>query len=132
MVLRINNLKKVFPELKNDVPDEKPSDSYSAVEKIARMETLPNFYHSEDYGVGIYASLQFLQDNEEEKYYKNWLGKCFAKIYEARKNYNLNRYLDRVDPKNQSESYQQFLNFMWNLSLDEIKNIADYYQTTES
>jgi uncharacterized protein YaaN involved in tellurite resistance len=48
------------------------------------------------------------------------------------KNYNLNRYLDRVDPKNQSESYQQFLNFMWNLSLDEIKNIADYYQTTES
>jgi len=132
MVLRINNLKKVFPELKNDVPDEKPSDSYSTVEKIARMETLPNFYHSEDYGVGIYASLQFLQDNEEEKYYKNWLGKCFAKIYEARKNYNLNRYLDRVDPKNQSESYQQFLNFMWNLSLDEIKNIADYYQTTES
>ncbi|MFY7846981.1 MAG: M48 family metalloprotease [Chryseobacterium gambrini] len=132
MVLRINNLKKLFPELKNDVPDEKPSDSYSTVEKIARMETLPNFYHSEDYGVGIYASLQFLQDNEEEKYYKNWLGKCFAKIYEARKNYNLNRYLDRVDPKNQSESYQQFLNFMWNLSLDEIKNIADYYQTTES
>lgn len=132
MVLRINNLKKLFPELKNDVPDEKPSDSYSTVEKIARMETLPNFYHSEDYGVGIYASLQFLQDNEEEKYYKNWLGKCFAKIYEARKNYNLNRYLDRVDPKNQSESYQQFLNFMWNLSLDEIKNIADYYQATES
>lgn len=129
IVLRINNLKKIFPELKTKVADEKPSESYVALEKIARMETLPNFYHSEDYGVGIYASLQFLQDGEEEKYYKSWLGKCFAKIYEARKNYNLNRYLDRVDPKNQSESYQQFLNFMWNLSLDEIKNIADYYQT---
>ncbi|MCS3867728.1 hypothetical protein J3D55_000644 [Chryseobacterium ginsenosidimutans] len=132
IVLRINNLKKIFPELKTDVADEKPSDSYKTLEKIARMETLPNFYHSEDYGVGIYASLQFLQDEEEEKYYKNWLGKCFAKIYEARKNYNLNRYLDRVDPKNQSESYQQFLNFMWNLSLDEIKNIADYYRTEKS
>jgi hypothetical protein len=132
IVLRINNLKKIFPELKTDVADEKASDSYKTLEKIARMETLPNFYHSEDYGVGIYASLQFLQDEEEEKYYKNWLGKCFAKIYEARKNYNLNRYLDRVDPKNQSESYQQFLNFMWNLSLDEIKNIADYYQTEKS
>jgi Zn-dependent protease with chaperone function len=132
IVLRINNLKKIFPELKTDVADEKPSDSYAALDKIARMEILPNFYHSEDYGVGIYASLQFLQDQEEEKYYRNWLGKCFAKIYEARKNYNLNRYLDRVDPKNQSESYQQFLNFMWNLSLDEIKNIADYYQTEKS
>lgn len=128
VVLRINHLKKIFPELKAEIKDEKASESYAKIEKIARMETLPNFYHSEDYGVGIYASLQFLQDEEEEKYYKSWLGKCFAKIYEARKNYNLNRYLDRVDPKNQSESYQQFLNFMWNLSLDEIKNIADYYQ----
>lgn len=130
--LRIDNLKKLFPELKSEVTDGKPSASYAILEKIARMETLPNFYHSEDYGVGIYTSLQFLQDGEEEKYYQSWLGKCFVKIYEARKNYNLNRYLDRVDPKNQSESYQQFLNFMWNLSLDEIKNIADYYQTKTS
>nr|WP_314493110.1 M48 family metalloprotease [uncultured Chryseobacterium sp.] len=132
VTLRINNLKKIFPELKVEVADEKASESYAVLEKIAKMEALPNFYHSEDYGVGIYTSLQFLQDGEEEKYYKNWLGKCFSKIYEARKNYKLNRYLDRVDPKNQSESYQQFLNFMWNLSLDEIKNIADYYQTKES
>lgn len=132
VVLRIEKLRKIFPELKNDVNAEKASESYAALEKIARMETLPNLFHSEDYGVGIYTSLQFLQDGEEEKYYKDWLGKCFVKIYEGRKNYNLNRYLDRVDPKNQSESYQQFLNFMWNLSLDEIKNIADYYQTKES
>lgn len=132
VVLRIEKLRKIFPELKNDTAAEKASESYAALEKIARMETLPNLFHSEDYGVGIYTCLQFLQDNEEEKYYKEWLGKCFAKIYEGRKNYNLNRYLDRVDPKNQSESYQQFLNFMWNLSLDEIKNIAEYYQTKES
>ncbi|WP_312392158.1 M48 family metalloprotease [Chryseobacterium sp.] len=132
IALRIDHLKQIFPELKMQTADEKPSESYAVLEKIARMETLPNFYYSEDYGVGIYSSLQFLQDAEEEEYYKKWLGKCFAKIYEARKNYNLNRYLDRVDPKNQSESYQQFLNFMWNLSLDEIKNIADYYQNKES
>jgi hypothetical protein len=132
VVLRIEKLRKIFPELKNDTAAEKASESYAALEKIARMETLPNLFHSEDYGVGIYTCLQFLQDNEEEKYYQDWLGKCFAKMYEGRKNYNLNRYLDRVDPKNQSESYQQFLNFMWNLSLDEIKNIAEYYQTKES
>lgn len=132
VTLRINNLKKKFPELKVEAADEKPSESYAALQKIAKMETLPNFYHSEDYGIGIYVSLQFLQDEEEQEYYKGWLGKCFAKIYEARKNYNLNRYLDRVDPKSQSESYQQFLNFMWNLSLDEIKNITDYYQTIKS
>ena len=92
------------------------------------MEVLPNFYQSEDYGVGIYSALQFLQKEDPDiDYYKYWLGKNFEKIYEARKNYKLNRYLDRVDPKNQSESYQQFLNFMWNLSLDDIKYITEFY-----
>lgn len=126
---RIERLKKIFPELKVAVEPGTPSEAYLALKKTARMEILPNYFHSEDYGLGIYTCLQFLQDGEEEQYYKGWLGKCFAKIYEARKNYNLNRYLDRVEPKGQSESYQQFLNFMWNLSLDEVKNIADYYQT---
>ncbi|MDR2234583.1 MAG: M48 family metallopeptidase [Chryseobacterium sp.] len=128
MAKRIEKLKKTFPELNISVESEKPSEAYISLKKTARMEILPNYFHSEDYGVGIYSAMQFLQDEEDEKYYKAWLGKCFAKIYEARKNYNLNRYLDRIEPKEQSESYQQFLNFMWNLSLDEIKNIADYYQ----
>ncbi len=129
MTKRIEKLKKIFPELNISVEPEKPSETYLSLKKTARMEILPNYFHSEDYGVGIYSAMQFLQDEEDEKYYKAWLGKCFAKIYEARKNYNLNRYLDRIEPKDQSESYQQFLNFMWNLSLDEIKNIADYYQS---
>lgn len=129
MTKRIEKLKKIFPELNISVEPEKPSETYLTLKKTARMEILPNYFHSEDYGVGIYSAMQFLQDEEDEKYYKAWLGKCFAKIYEARKNYNLNRYLDRIEPKDQSESYQQFLNFMWNLSLDEIKNIADYYQS---
>jgi Zn-dependent protease with chaperone function len=132
MVKRLERLKKTFPELNTSLEAEKPSEAYSALKKTARMEILPNFFHSEDYGLGIYTAMQFLQDGEEEQYYKGWLGKCFTKIYEARKNYNLNRYLDRVEPKNQSESYQQFLNFMWNLSLEEIKNISDYYQAYEA
>ncbi|OWK74897.1 peptidase M48 [Flavobacteriaceae bacterium JJC] len=128
VVERISLLKKNFPEISQDEASVKSENKdFLALKKTARFEILPNFYHSEDYGLGIYTAMQFLQDGEEESYYKNWLGKNFAKIYEARKNYNLNRYLDRVDPKNQSESYRQFLNFMWNLSLDDIKNIADLY-----
>jgi Zn-dependent protease with chaperone function len=127
MTKRIELLQKNFVELKTPEEALKPDKSFEDLQKIARMEILPNLYHSEDYGVGVYAIMQFLQDKEDEVYYKEWLGKVFAKIYEARKNYNLNRYLDRVDPKNQSKSYQQFLNFMWNLSMDDIKNIADFY-----
>lgn len=128
---RILILENEYPALKISEEAIPGDDEFKKLRKIARMEILPNFYHSEDYGVGIYAVMQFLQDNEEEEYYKSWLGKCFEKIYEARKNYTLNRYLDRVEPKEQSESYQQFLNFMWNLSLDDIKNISDFYTKKE-
>ena len=118
---------KQFAELKNKKEAKKGDEEFAKLKNTARMEVLPNLWHSEQYGRGIYAAMQFLQDKEEENYYHEWLGKLFDKIYTARKNYNLNRYLDRIDPKEQSESYQQFLSFMWNLNLAEIKNIADYY-----
>ncbi len=125
--MRLTFLSKTFPELKTIEKAKEGSTGYKELQKTARMEIVPNFYHSEDYGFGIYAAMQFLQDKEEEVYYKYWLGKCFQKIAEARKNYNLNRYLDRVNPKDQSESYQQFLNFMWNLSVEDIESIAAFY-----
>lgn len=125
--IRLNKLTAEFPELKVVEKEIEGSLVYKNLQKTARMEIVPNFYHSEDYGIGIYAAMQFLQDKEEEVYYKDWLGKCFQKIAEARKNYNLNRYLDRVNPKDQSESYQQFLNFMWNLSVEDIETIAAFY-----
>ena len=53
---------------------------------------------------------------------------CENKIYEARKNYVLNRYVDAVDMRDKNRSYQQFLGFIWQLNLREIKIIADHYK----
>ena len=128
---RIAMLEKEFPELKESAAPVQDDEAFNRLRRISRMEILPNFYQSEDYGMGVYAAMHFLQDGEEERYTKQWLGRFFTKIHEARQNYTLNRYLDRVDPKNQPESYQQFLNFMWNLSMDDIKKIADFYTKKE-
>lgn len=129
MAERIAVLKKEFPELNNESADSiTTSEKFSKLTKIAQMEQMPNFDYSEDYGVGIYLCLLHIQDDNYVDYYKKWLGKFFQKIYTARKEYTLNRYLDRIVPTEQSESYQQFLSFMWKLNLDEIKIIADYYK----
>ena len=64
---RIEMLKKTFAELKTPVAPDKPSDLFVTLKKTARMEILPNYFHSEDYGQGIYAAMQFLQDEEEEE-----------------------------------------------------------------
>ena len=67
----------------------------------------------------------------DDNFYREWLGKSFQKIYNARKEYKLNKYLDQISPKDQTESYIQFLSFMWNLKLEEIKNIAEFYNVAQ-
>ncbi len=126
---RVAKLKSFFKELQLEEKATLAQEDFKTLKHISKMEILPNFYHSEDYGLGIYIAMQFYQGNEDEDttFYKEWLGKYFDKIYEARKMYKLNRYVDAVNPKDQNKSYQQFLNFIWNLKLDEIKNIAVFY-----
>ena len=124
---RISRIKKLFPETEIKTENIK-SEKFDEISTIAELEIVPNLYNTENYGGAIYTCLLFLQtETKYEEYYKKWLGSCFSKIYEGRKNYKLNRYLDRIDPKEQSESYQQYLSFVWNLRLNEIKEIADFY-----
>lgn len=127
---RITHLTQLFPELKdNESASTSHSLEFDQLKKIAKMEILPNEFYSENYGAGIYALMQMMSDNniKDQKYFDTWLGKYFTKILDARKKYQLNRYLDRIEPQKQSESYQQFLSFMWNLNLDDIQKIANYY-----
>lgn len=123
---RIKKLELMYPELKTSKSNE-PNDEFKKLEQIAYYNIIPNLMFSEDYGAAIYICLIRIEKEKEIDLHKKQLGDCFQKILKARKEYKLNRYLDRIDPKNQSESYMQFLSFMWNLSLDDIKNIADYY-----
>jgi len=126
-VTRIAALKKLFPELQKPEGSNEASPRFLKLKEIATYEQPPCLMFQEEYGLGVYICLLRLQENDKDEYYKEWLGKFFEKIYDARKQYTLNRYLDRLDPKNQSESYQQFLSFMWNINLSEIKIITDYY-----
>lgn len=124
---RIACLKKVFPELADSPVVSMPGKSYQKLQRIAEFEQAPGLDFNESYGDGIYLCLLKIQKDSSDQYHKEWMGHFFLKIYNARKTYTLNRYLDRLDPKEQSESYQQFLNFVWNLNVTELKTIADYY-----
>jgi hypothetical protein len=124
--LRIKKLEELYPELRASRTNL-PDSTFKVLAIVAEFEQVPNFYYAEEYGLGIYLCLGRIWRGENVTYYKQWLGKCFAKVYEARKNYCLNRYLDAINPKVQPFEYQQYLSFMWNLSLEEIGNIRDFY-----
>lgn len=124
---RIARLKQNFPELEKANDTIKVSAEFSELQKIAIMEQPVYLMKEEEYGIGIYFCLLNLQSDEKDEYYKKWLGDFFIKMYDARKSYTANRYLEQINPTEQSESYQQFLSFMWNLRPNEMKNIADFY-----
>ena len=124
---RIQHLKSIFPELNEDSEAETASSTFLNLQKLAIQSKVENLFYLNEYGLSVYLILYRLQHDIDVDYCKAWLGINFKALYEAKKNYQLNRYLDRVVPKEQSESYQQFLNFMWNLKLSELKEISEYY-----
>lgn len=128
ITFRINKLYASFPETKNETSENPNTDeTFKKLQKMARQAYVENLYFLNEYGLSTYLIIKRLENNYEDMYYKKWLGINFESIYEAKKKYQLNRYIDRLIPNEQSKSYQTFLNFIWNLSLNEIKTIADYY-----
>ena len=127
---RIERIKSIFPEIneyEQDTQTSKVDEDYLELRKRARKMQAPNLYDLKKYGFCIYLSLMRIQQGYLVEHHKNWLGQAFKEMHKARKEYKANKYLDRINPEEQSESYQQFINFMWNLRLEEIEKIADHY-----
>lgn len=121
---RINRLQRFFPELKDSVAPSVPTKNFASIQTISDFERVPSLIINEDFGRAIYLCLLKLQEDDNDAYYMNFLGELFGKICDARKAYKLNRYMEIVDPSSQSQSYQQFLTFMWNLSMSDLKAIS--------
>jgi len=129
-IARIKKLQVLQP-LNINKTKAQPSMSFLKLKEIAEYNLIPNLMYFEQNGLSIYLCLKQIQGGNKESYYKKLLGENFKKILEGRNKYQLNRYLERVNPEKQSKSYIQFLNFMWNLNLTEIENITKYYAVTE-
>ncbi|MFD0864168.1 M48 family metalloprotease [Sungkyunkwania multivorans] len=131
-VERIKHVKMLFPELTNDsIETTTTDDSFLALSRLAYHASIPNLYFLESYGISTYRSLYRLTKYPENDFYKKWLGKNFRAMYEAKKSYRLNRYVQRLNVEKQSPSLQRFLNFIWNLRLEEIETIANHYDPKE-
>lgn len=128
---RVDRMRRLFPELQVDsVPSAKPDSLFRELQMIAELERVHSYDFMEEYGIGVYLCLLYLEDEPDNTFYRQWMGHLFGKIHEARKSYTLNRYVERVDPKEQSPGYQQFLNFIWNLNLNDLEKIAAFYKAS--
>ena len=125
---RIEKLARDFTELQGDRKGAlKEGSTFRTLQQLARQEDIATLYYLEKYGLSIRLILYKLTKNPDDPYLKKWLGQNFLALYEAKKKYQLNRHVDRIVPKDQTKNYQQFLNFIWNLRLNELKAIGEYY-----
>lgn len=125
---RIDKLKDMFPELRlNDSVSKSNNNVFLKLQELAKKEDIVSLYDLKEYGQSIRLTLYKLFKNPNDIYLKKWLGKNFLGLYEAKKKYQLNRHIERLVPKEQTKEYQQFLSFIWNLNLDEMKAIGDFY-----
>lgn len=125
---RIEKLATDFVELQGDkkaIPNE--HSAFKKLQQIARQEDIATLYYLEKYGLSVRLILFKLAKNPDDPYLKKWLGTNFLALYEAKKKYQLNRHVDRIIPKDQTRNQQQFLNFIWNLRLNELKAIGEHY-----
>ena len=108
-----------------------PDQEFQELKTLAKQEEIANLYFLEEYGQSIYLILHRLQEvgGSDDPYLHHWLGKNLQKLYEAKKAYRMNRYVDRISPNEQDPSYLLYLNLMWKLKLDDLKALADFYST---
>lgn len=126
MEFRIEKMIRQFPELKKNT-NLAASPKFIELKKLAKLHRVVSLYEEELYANSLYECLYSIQNDEEVAYYSYWLGLNLQQLYASRKAYTFNKHVKRVNPKNQSESYMQFLSFLWNLSTSELETMANHY-----
>ncbi len=105
----------------------KPTENFANLQYKSVFQQIANLFDLKEYGASLYSTLILLERHPDNVYLLKYVGLNFKEIYNAQKAYTLNRYVEKLNPQEQGESYSLFLNFIWNLRLSEMKKIADYY-----
>ncbi len=127
--IRIAKIKSYMPK-NQDSTVVKPSDGFLKLQYNAVFQQVANLFDLKEYGASLYSCMTLLHNHPKDHYLLKYVGLNFMEIYKAQKSYTLNRHVEKLNPTEQGDSYNLFLNFIWNLRLSEMKKIADYY--TES
>lgn len=119
-------------QLLGDVFDEKtrpkePSLEFKVLKERALMQHVADLFDLKRYGYSIFITMHLLQKYPENRYLLAYLGHNFNQLYQAKKEYRFNRYVPKLNPNKQSANTVQFLNFLWNLELNDFKKIGEYY-----
>lgn len=85
-------------------------------------QNIANEYLMQHYGNSLYEALKQYK-RTPNAYLRKWISENFKKLYDAKKAYQLNRYVSQVNINQYTTSYNLFSTFVFNLSLAELLEI---------
>lgn len=94
--------------------------------RVAKYETLLSEYQYDNIDLCLFHTLKLVQEEPDNIFLHMLVGKCFNLLYRAQKEHRFSTYVSLVNiysPK----KYKRFIEFLNNLRLIELGNIAYHY-----
>lgn len=124
--VRIERLAEVAPEIKDATLKETTQNSSTTAfmrwKESAVYQNIQNEYFAKHYGNSLYEALK-LYNRKPDELLRKWIAMNFKKLYEAKKAYQLNRYVSQVNIIEHTDSYNLFSTFIFNLDLSDLEII---------
>jgi len=97
---------------------------FDALKKRIEYEQVFNNYYIGNYGVSLYDALKLKERDSKNIFLKQMIGLNLEALAKAKKEMKFNSYIPLINPIEQTKSEQYYYNFMSNLTLTEIQNLA--------
>lgn len=105
----------------------KPSVEFIQLKNKVVEDFYNTMFLNDSFGDALYLLFNEKQNKSERNDLDKNIGIVFTKLHEARLKHEFNKYVTIADANDEDADYHKFLNFLWNLSTNDLKIIGEYY-----
>lgn len=105
------------------------SKTFSNLKQNSTYQNLLNLFLEEKYGPGLYEALKLYKKDAGNPVLKNIIYCNLTKLYSARVNYTINRYVPAHDNKKNTASKNRFISFINNIKITDLQTITNNFKS---
>lgn len=123
---RIEKISKLVSNNKANYYTDKPF--FDSLKKRLDYEQIYSNYYLENYGASLYDALKLKEKNQKNVFVKEMITSNLTALAKAKKEMRINSYIPLINPNEQTGSQQYYFNFVSNLTLSELEQLASDYK----
>lgn len=120
-------LLKNFLENKTSIKTSE-TNLFNNFKKNSINQNLFNLYSDKKYGLSLYECLKLYKLDINNDFYKRIIYLNLIKIYNSRKDYTINRYVESIDNKHNTNSQNRFISFINNIKTDDFQILINNFK----